>query len=243
MFMLRAFGEMDYNLFFYFYNPSYSWSDLNGIGHFPKAQFWFHLNWLFLGSLLFVLASLFYQRGITGGFKEKWRVAMSRFGGKQKLLATLLTVGWLGCSAFIYQNVSIINRYTTIKEGRTRSADYEKILKKYEFIPQPKVTDLLIESDIFPRERMVKVKAVIKIKNKTNVPIDTLHMSGEQYLKYTMLYNGKALPYTSPLIHDKPKFSFWAKNKDTLNYRMYALPSTMMPGDTAEITIYSTIER
>jgi ABC-2 type transport system permease protein len=242
MFMLRSFGEMNYNLFFYFYNPSYSWSDLNGIGHFPKAQFWFHMNWLFLGTLLFVLASLFYQRGITGGFKEKWRVAMERFGSNQKILTTLLTIGWLGCSAFIYQNVSIINRYTTTKEGRERSAEYEKALKKYEFIPQPKVTDLFIESDIFPAERMVKVHAKVKIKNKTDRPIDTLHLTGEQNLKFTMLYNGSALAYTSPVIHDRPKFSIFSKEKDTLNYRLYALPTTLMPGDTAELTIYSSIE-
>jgi ABC-type transport system involved in multi-copper enzyme maturation permease subunit len=242
LFMLRSFAEMNYNLFFYFYVPDYRWSDLNGIGHFLNSQFWFNLNWLFLGALLFLLSSLFYQRGITGGFKEKWRVAMERFGAKQKLLASLLTIGWLACSAFIYQNVSITNRYTTVKEERIRSANFEKTLKKYEYIPQPKVTDLLIESDIFPKERMVKVKAIIKVKNKTDQPIDTIHLSGEQNLKYTMLYNGSALPYTSPLIHEKPKFSFFAKNKDTLNYRMYALPATMMPGDTAEITIYSTIE-
>jgi ABC-2 type transport system permease protein len=242
LFMLRNFAEMNYNLLFYFYVPDYRWSDMNGIGHFIKPQFWFNLNWLFLGALLFLLASLFYQRGITGGFKEKWRVAMQRFGAKQKIWASLLTIGWLGCSVFIYQNVSVINRYTTTTEGRIRSANYEKTLKKYEKIPQPKVTDLFIESDIFPEERMVKVRATIKVKNKTNLPIDTLHLSGAQNLNYTMLYNGAALTYISPLVHDKPKFSFFAKDKDTLNYRLYALPTALMPGDTAEMIIYATIE-
>lgn len=242
LFMIRNFGEMNYNLLFYFYVPDYRWSDMNGIGHFVQPQFWFNLNWLFLGGLLFLLATLFYQRGITGGFKEKWRVAMTRFGVKQKLWATLLTIGWLGCSAFIYQNVSMINRYTTTSEGRARQAKFEVALKKYEMIPQPKVTDLFIESDIFPDERMVKIRAKIRVKNKTNARIDTLHMSGESNLDYSMLYNGAALPYRSPLIYEKPLFTLFGTKKDTLNYRLYALPAPMMPGDTADITIYSTID-
>ena len=242
LFMLRAFGQMNYNLLFYFYTPDYRWSDMNGLGHFATPQFWFNLNWIFLGALLFLLASLFYQRGITGGFKEKWRVAMQRFGPKQKLWASLLTIGWLGCSTFIYKNVSITNRYTTVSEGRSRQAKFEIALKKYEKIPQPKVTDLFIESDIFPAERMVKIKANLKVKNKTDVPIDTIHLSGDANLKYTMLYNGAALNYKSPLIFEKPLFTFFGKEKDTLNYRMYALPNPLMPGDTADITIYSTID-
>ena len=242
LFMLRTFGEMNYNLFFYFYTPDYRWSDMNGIGHFAKPQFWFNINWIFLGTLLFLIASLFYQRGITGDFKEKWRVAMQRFGPKQKLWASLLTIGWLGCSAFIYQNVSITNRYTTTNEGKSRSAKYELALKKYEKIPQPKVTDLYIESDIFPMERIVKIKANIKVKNKTNVAIGTLHLSGDGNLKYNMLYNGAALTYKSPLVFEKPLFTLFGKEKDTLNYRLYVLPAPLMPGDTANITIYSTID-
>nr|MCU0403546.1 hypothetical protein [Chitinophagaceae bacterium] len=242
LFMLRSFAEMNYNPLFYFYTPDYRWSDMNGLGHFGKAQFWFNLNWLFLGSLLFLLASLFYQRGIAGGIKEKWRVAKQRFGIPQKFWATLLTIGWFGCTALIYKNVSITNRYTTIKEGRLRQVAYENNLKKYEKVPQPKVTDLFIQSDIFPEERMVKVKARVTVVNKTNSPIDTLHMLGDDNLKYSMLYNGNALTYISPLIHNRPKFSFLSNKKDTFNYRLYPLPETLNPGDTAILDFVSKVE-
>ncbi|HSK13612.1 MAG TPA: hypothetical protein VK907_10380, partial [Phnomibacter sp.] len=242
LFMLREFADMNYNLFSYFYTPPYRWSDMNGLGHFAAPLFWFNLNWLFLGALLFLLAMLFYQRGITGGFREKWRVARSRFGGRQKLLASIFTIGWLACSWYIYQNVSITNRYTTVKEGRQRQVDYELTLKKYDRVPQPKVTHMLLESDIFPEARRVQVKGTVTITNKTNAPIDTLHLKGDANLKYTMMYNGNALTYTTPLIHDRPKFTLTGEKKDTFNYRLYALPAPMMPGDTAEMVIYSTIE-
>lgn len=242
LFMLRAFANMDYNLFFYFYTPPYKWSDMNGLGHFTEPQFWFNLNWLFLGCLLFLWASLFYQRGISGGFREKWRVAMQRFGKPQKFWATFFTLGWLGCSAFIYYNVSVLNKYTTNREGKLRKVAYENTLKKYEWAPQPKITSLFIQSDIFTKERTIKVHATVKIKNKTSAPIDTLHLNGEANLQYTMAYNGLRLHYTTPLVHTRPRFSLFGPAKDTANYRLYALPQPLLPGDSATLEIWSTIE-
>jgi ABC-2 type transport system permease protein len=241
LFLLQSFAKFDFNLFSYLATPGYRWSDMNGLGHFAEAQFWFMMNWLFLGALLLLLATLFYQRGITGGFKEKWRVAMQRFGARQKAFATLLTLGWLVCSAFIYYNVGLQNTYLTDKEGKLRSVAYEKTLKKYEYIPQPKVTDLFIASDIYPENREVKINARITLKNKTEVPIDTLHLSGEQNLKFEITYNGAALPYISPLVHKGPKFRLFSNKKDTANYRLYALPQPLMPGDTAILVVTSSI--
>ncbi|MFZ9296618.1 MAG: ABC transporter permease, partial [Bacteroidia bacterium] len=68
MFMLRNFGEMDYNLFYYSYLPNYRWSDINGLGHFAAPLFWFTLYWMFFGAVILTIAFLFYQRGITGSF-------------------------------------------------------------------------------------------------------------------------------------------------------------------------------
>ncbi|MGH2648257.1 MAG: ABC transporter permease, partial [Ginsengibacter sp.] len=95
MFLLRTVGHMDYNLFFYFYTPNYMWSDMNGIGHFMQPQTWFNFYWLMLGALLVTLAYLFYRRGVTGGFKERWRVGMQRFKGWPVILTTAFFISWL----------------------------------------------------------------------------------------------------------------------------------------------------
>ncbi|MEI8074127.1 MAG: M1 family aminopeptidase [Bacteroidota bacterium] len=242
MFLLRAYGRMDYNLFFYFYTPDYMWSDLNGIGHFLTPICWFNFYWLMLGSLLVTISFLFYQRGIVGGMKERWRVALERFGIWPKLLITVFFLAWLASGAYIYYNVSYLNNYYTATEGRTHTALYEKKLKQYENLVQPKVTAVFVKADIFPDERKVLINARMLIKNKSVDPIKELHLNAEQNLTYDILFNGKALTYTSPVTYPYSKFTFFKKGQDTLNYRIYKLPSTLNPGDSAVIIVNSRIE-
>lgn len=242
MYMIRTFVEFDYNLVYYFYTPSYRWSAMNGIGHFLHAQNIFNLNWLLLGSLLMVLSALFYQRGTAGSFKEKWRVARQRFGAGPKITATLLTLGWLGCSAYIYHNISEQNTYLLVKEGRERQVLYEQQLKQYEGKLQPKVTDVYLVSDVYPDARRVEASVTMKIVNKGNEAIDSLHLDAEPSLQYTLVYNGQALPYRSPVVQKKPALRFINRGADTLNYRIYGLPVALQPGDTATMVIQSTTE-
>lgn len=241
MFLLRVVGHMDYNLFFYFYTPNYMWSDMNGIGHFIQPQSWFNFYWLMLGALLVTLAYLFYQRGVAGGLKERWRVGMQRFKGLPVILVTVFFIAWLGSGAFIYYNVSILNNYYTAAEIRNRTALYEKTLKKYENIVKPKITSVIMKADIFPEERKVEIYAKLFIKNKSGEPIHALHMLAEQNVKYNMLYNGKPIVYTNPLYYPYSLFTFFKKGKDTFNYRIYTLPSTLQPGDSALLEVNSEI--
>ncbi|HEY5393025.1 MAG TPA: hypothetical protein VIJ57_12955, partial [Hanamia sp.] len=241
MYLLRVVGKMDYNLFFYFYSPNYMWSDMNGIGHFMRPESWFNFYWLMLGALLVTIAYIFYRRGVTGGFKERWRVAMQRFKGWPALFTSVFFIAWLGSGAFIYYNVSILNNYYTPGEIRHNQALYEKTLKKYEDIAQPKVTAIILNAAIYPEERKMDIDAKVYIKNKTGEAIPAIHLLAEQNVKYTMLYNGKPVAYTSPLYYPYSAFTFFKKGKDTFNYRIYKLPAAMQPGDSALMEIQSEV--
>ncbi|TAG31336.1 MAG: hypothetical protein EAZ35_03895 [Sphingobacteriia bacterium] len=241
MFLLRNFGEMNYNLFFYSYTPNYKWSDMNGIGHFLKPLLWFNLYWLMLGCLLTVIAYLFYQRGVAGAFKERWRVAMQRFNGTPRLLITLFFLGWIGSGSFIYYNVSYLNNYTSSTGSKANSAQYEKTLKQYEKSLQPKLTQVLLYADIFPDDRKVKIYAKLSITNKNKKNIDSIHLYADENVKYYILFNGKPLSFRSPLAYPHAVFNFLKKGKDTVNYRIYGLPHPMQPSDTALLEVYSEI--
>jgi len=242
LFLLRNFAEMNYNLLFYFFTPDFKWSDMNGLGHFAKPLFWFNFYWLMLGSLLAALAYLFFQRGVVGGFKERWRVAVQRFSGISRLLIPLLFIAWIASGAYIYYNVSYINDYYSVSETRSNEALYEKTLKKYENLPQPKVTSLIIKADVFPEERKVNIHAKVWVKNKSDQPIKALHLVDGDDLEYRMTYNGQSLAFTSPLKYPYSKFTFFKKGEKIAGYRIYKLPSTMLPGDSAVMEFYSVKE-
>lgn len=241
MFSLRNFGNMNYNLFFYSYGPNYIWSDMDGIGHMAKPVFWFNFYWMLFGCLLLVLAAMFFNRGVVSSLKERWSIFKQRFHGAPVVLTVLLLIGFLASGTYIYYNVSYINNYLTSKEGEERQATYEKTLKKYENIDQPKVTSLTMNADIFPMERKVFVKGVISIVNKTTGPISTIHLDGTGLESFTVQADGKALPATYPLIYKRGKYNWFKPKDDTAKYRIYRLPSVMKPGDSLKLVINSVV--
>ena len=239
--MMRDFGDMNYNLFFYSYAPNYLWSDIDGIGHTVVGVFWFNFYWMLFGLLLMIVAAVFYNRGIVTSVKERWKIAKQRFHGPIVLFAAVLLLGFLATGVYTYYNVSYINDYLSARETEQRQAEYEKKLKKYENIDQPKITRLQIVSDIYPDIRVVKVKAVITMVNKTDNPISTLHLDGTGLESYQMEYNGKAIPASYPLIYTRGKFNWFRSKNDTAKYRIYQLPSALKPGDTATLNVNSLI--
>jgi len=241
MYMMRNFGDMNYNLFFYSYTPNYLWSDMDGIGHTVTGVFWFNFYWMLFGSLLLIVAAVFYDRGVITSFKERWGIAKQRFHGPIRLIAAVLLLGFVATGAYTYYNVSYLNDYLTVREGEQRQAEYEKKLKKYEKIDQPKITRLQIYSDIFPDKRIVNVKGVITLVNKTDNPISTLYLDGTGLESYAVEYNGKAIPADYPLIYKRGKFNWFRSANDTAKYRIYHLPAALKPGDSATLKVKSVI--
>jgi ABC-2 type transport system permease protein len=241
MFVLRNVANVNYNLFLYSYTPNYIWSDMDGIGHMAKPVFWFNFYWLLFGCLLLVFSAMFFNRGVVSSFKERWSIFKQRFHGAPVWLSAVLLAGFLATGAYNYYNVSYINNYLTVKEGEQRKAEYEKTLKKYEKLAQPKITSLKMYADIFPMDRTVKVKGVLTMVNKTDQPISTLHLDGDGLHSYSVLYNGKSLTATYPLLYKRGSFNWFRPRQDTAMYRIYKLPAVLKPGDTALVEINSVV--
>lgn len=241
MFMLRNYADMNYNLFFYSYSPRYIWSDMDGIGHMAKPVFWFNLYWIIFGGLLILLAAMFYNRGIIGSFKDRWKVAGQRFNIASKITAALLLVSFLAVGAYNYYNVSYVNNYLTVKEVEQRQVEYEKTLKKYENLAQPKVLHLKMKADIYPDQRKVLVDGLITLINKTDEPISKLHFDGDGLEKYDVKYNGTAVIATYPLIYKRGRYNWFKFKNDTSKYRIYQLPTALKPGDSAQVEIKSLV--
>jgi ABC-2 type transport system permease protein len=227
LFGLRNFAELDYNLFFYSYVPNYIISDMNGLGHFLRAISWFNAYWLSLGIVFLILGNLFWNRGAESSFKSRWQLAKERLNPISAAGLTFFTLAWLGCGAFIYYNVSVLNVYRTAKAGKQLSADFEKSYKKYEFTPQPKITDVKVNVDIFASERSTKASGVFTIVNKTAKPIDSLILNIGSPISKTIIEK-LAIDSQAPkmILEDKVN-----------RFYIYQMPSTMQPGDTMKLEI------
>ncbi|MBE7176305.1 MAG: hypothetical protein INR69_07890 [Mucilaginibacter polytrichastri] len=245
MFLLRQYGEMDYNLLYYSYYPNYQWSDIDGINSMASGVFWFNLYWIFFGAFLLVLGAIFYNRGVLTGKAERWKMAKKRFRGGLPLLTIVCLAGFIATGIYCYYNVSVLNNYLSTEEERYRQSVYEKKLKKYEKVQQPKIMAVSLEMDVYPDIRVVRVHAKLYIRNKSENSISDLHLNGlgNSVDSLRLLYNGseqRNIRY--PLIYKRGRFNFLRSAKDTAMYRVYHLAKPLLPGDTALLDVYTVAQ-
>jgi ABC-2 type transport system permease protein len=241
MFFLDSTGTFDYHLLLYSYTPGLRMSDMDGIGHMITPVSWFNLYWLLAGSVLIIIAALFYTRGISTSFKERLQLVRERFDTKTKLFTVLLIIPFLAVGGYIWYNVSYLNDFLTKSERDNRATLYEKKLKHWQTLPLPKITHILLQADLFPARQEMNVKALVKLLNKTNQPIDKMLLDADGLTDYTVLMNGAQIPYSCPLTYKRGVFNWFRPKLDTADFRLYTLPVRLMPGDSASVEIYSSI--
>ncbi len=242
MLILRNFAEYNFNLFFYSYKPGYIWSDMNGLGHFGESLFWFNLYWTAWGIFLVLFFSIFYSRGTESNFRSRWKKAKSGLSKPAVKLSYAFLIIAIASGAYIFNTVVYENGYLTSDEGTKRSVAYEKQLKQYEGIPQPKYTKVSIQADLYPEERGANFVADVELVNKTDSPIDSIHFNSTSLDNFKVLLNGDTLAHRFPLDYEARKFQVFGKMPEKHWYQITALPSSMAPGDTLNFTIIGEVK-
>ena len=242
MMILRDFADYNFNLFFFSYKPGYMWSDMNGLGHFAKPLIWFNVYWTAWGIFLVLFFSIFFSRGTENSWKSRWITAKSRLSKPAPRLSFVFLAIALLSGAYIYHSVVYENDYVTSEEGTKMQVAYEKQLKKYEGIPQPKYTKVNIQADLYPTDRSAYFLSKVQLVNKTDAPIDSVHFNSTALTDFKVVLDGDTLPHRFPLDLESPKFQLFGKKPEKEWYRITALPQPMMPGDTLNLTIISKVE-
>jgi hypothetical protein len=125
---------------------------------------------------------------------------------------------FIGCGGFIYYNTNILNKHYSQFDAEEIAVQFEKKYKKYETRPQPKLSAVLLNVDLYPAEQSVHATGRFTLENKTRMAVDTLHILFPDGVDIRQLsFSRKATLVMN----------------DTINgYRMYRLSQTMLPGDT-----------
>jgi ABC-type transport system involved in multi-copper enzyme maturation permease subunit len=225
LFTLRNVADQDFNLWFYSYAPGYRWSDMNGLGHFGPMLATFHTYWLALGAILLLLAVLFWNRGTETSFRVRLSLARQRFRPAIAAALTVCTLVFVGAGAWIFYNTTKLNIYRSPEAAREFQADYEKQYRRYLAIPQPKITNLQVAIDLYPEERAFEATGVFVMKNRTAVPIDSLHLNVGSSVPNFKIRSLKWAGVELTKIHNDPVH----------RYFIYRLPKALQPGDSVTV--------
>ncbi len=158
--------------------PPYTYSDMNGYGHFVPALFWAIVYWLSFACLLAVFSVAFTRRGAAEGWSARFRLARQRMP-RLVPAAAFFFLAFVGSGAWYYYNAHVLNEYLTAKDRRDIQANYERTFKKYENLPQPKVIAADAEIDIFPDRRSFSGHGHFVLQNKTAQPIGQIHITNQ----------------------------------------------------------------
>jgi len=198
---------------------------MNGYGHFVKPLFWS----IFTGGV----GSLTRRAGQPAG--AAWRgdgAARAAARGKARVagirvMLALPLLAVVGSGAWYYYNTHILNPFRTDKAVRDAQARYEKLYKKYERTPIPKITAVDTAVNIYPENRSFNATGTYKAVNETDKPIEDIQVTnGQESLKETSF--------------DRPATATLADSK--LGFWIYHLATPLNPGESIEIRFKCSYE-
>jgi ABC-type transport system involved in multi-copper enzyme maturation permease subunit len=208
----------EHNLYEYASDSGYMYSDMNGWGPFVWPFVWWKLYWGAFAVLLLLLAYLFWVRGEETDLDVRGRLARLRFRRPAALTAGGAGLVFVAVGGFIFYNTNILNIYRSSKANRHLRADRERLYKKYEHLPQPRIAGVTIQVDLYPSKGDAIVTGQYMLVNKTASPVDSIHLGVDEDVEIRRLDFGGA---GTRVLDDRPR-----------NYMIYRLAHTLAPGDS-----------
>ncbi|MFV1885315.1 MAG: ABC transporter permease/M1 family aminopeptidase [Balneola sp.] len=211
---------IEQDIFKYNQAPGTPYSDMNGYGSSLGPYYVYKIYWLALGVSFYILSILFYQRGFTDRFKQRWDRAKKEFSPILSMLFMFSLGSFLFIGGYIYYVNNIENEYISSKEAEAQQAQWEINYGKYEHIPQPRIVSSKIDLSIYPETRDFRAEGVYILQNKTPFVIDSVHIDHSS---------------SETSFHFEEEYELVMED-DSMNYDIFKLATPLQPGDS--LTFY-----
>jgi ABC-type transport system involved in multi-copper enzyme maturation permease subunit len=176
-----------HNLYIFAGRPFSPYSDMNDYGHFETAVGWFDLYWAFFSLVMVVITYGLWQRGIPEALTTRLGNIQHRLGTASRVFAGVALVGFVVTGGFIYYNTNVLNEYQNRDATEKLAAEYEKTYKQYQGMPQPRITDVKADVDIYPKKRAYQVRGTYVLENQTDQALEEVMVNLNQQLKVNKL--------------------------------------------------------
>jgi ABC-2 type transport system permease protein len=200
--------------------PPYTYSDMNGYGHFVPTLFWSITYWVSISAVLAVVSIALARRGSDDAWSARLSLARQRAPRLIPVAAVFLLIA-LGSGIWYFYNAHVLNEYLPAKARRDIQANYEREFKKYENLPQPKIVAVDSNIDIYPERRSFSGSGHFVLQNKTPQSISQIHITNQ-------------MQSISNVQFDRT-FHVISSSSRAL-YTIYQLETPLAPGDKLNMT-------
>ncbi|WMX12022.1 MULTISPECIES: M1 family aminopeptidase [unclassified Aureispira] len=201
--------------------PSLTYSDMNGFGPALISILWFNLYWILLGVVLLGFGGLIWVRGASTGLSSRLKSIKKHLNPRYAIGLGIASILWIATASFVFYNTQVINEYDSSDATEKLLVNYEKNYKKYQGIPQPKITDVTYNIDIFPKSRTVLSNSKVVLTNKSHHAIDSLHFIVDEDWNMSV-----TVPNAKLVFED-----------EEIGYLIYQLDAPLAPHQTTTITV------
>jgi ABC-type Na+ efflux pump permease subunit len=212
---------LEHNLYLYGSTPEEPLSDMNGAGIYAQGAWWFRLYWSAVAVILLVAAHLLWRRGTEIRLRPRLKRARARLKGSPGVIAGVALVVAVLTGSWIFYNTNILNVYRTSDADEVYLADYERRFLRYETLPQPSISHVVLNVDLYPDQIRAEVRGRYRMTNLTDQPIRDVHVrNGDRLLDLQAI----DFPGARLASHDRE-----------FDYRIYRLDRPMAPGETRDL--------
>ncbi|HLL83759.1 MAG TPA: M1 family aminopeptidase, partial [Longimicrobium sp.] len=212
---------IQHNLLVYGADPGWTYSDMNGFGPFVAPFVWFKLYWAAWALLFALAANLAWVRGRETSVRTRMAEARSRLTPAVVRAGALAAMLVLTLGGFIFYNTNILNDYRTPWEQDEARAEYERRYRRFDALPQPRLTAVRLRVEIYPGERAADLRGTYRLVNLTARAIDSVHIAITPEIRV------RSITFDRParrVLHD-----------GRTQYHIYALARPLRPGDSLHL--------
>ncbi|MEM7102377.1 MAG: M1 family aminopeptidase [Bacteroidota bacterium] len=171
------------------YGPMPEYSDMDGYGRSLIPYYAYKMYWGLSVLCLLAISYLIWKRGLLYTLTDRMKAARRKLTPNVAAAIIICLTGFIGLGVRIYLDDHVYNqRINTEKELELWSAESEKRYKQFEKAPQPMITAIKLDMDIYPESRSFHCKGEYILVNKTRHPIDTIlvNYSFKEKIKYQL---------------------------------------------------------
>ncbi|MBC3540294.1 ABC transporter permease/M1 family aminopeptidase [Rufibacter sediminis] len=202
-------------------SPKWTYTSMGGFANSVAPWLWFKAYWVAWALLLAVAARLLWVRGREVSLKARLQLARHRLTRATALTMAVAVGGILLLGGFVFYNTNVLHDYVNSSASAAQRAEYEHRYKQYQNVPQPKLTDVNLQVEIYPSQRKVAIQGSYLLVNKGQVPIDSIQLAPGSGVETTSVKFGQ--PAKEVLLDEE------------LGFRIYALANPLPPGDSLNL--------
>ena len=153
----------------------FKYSDFNQYGSALPVYFFYKLYWS-LGAFIFILLSLlFWKRGYTYSWQERWQKIKLRLDWQMGivLISSMIVFFIMGTNVYLQENKVSKTFYSDADEDRFL-ANNELCYGHLADHPQPRLAKANLTMDLFPDKRNFLLTGTLSFVNLLDTPIDTI---------------------------------------------------------------------